>query len=185
VITRRTREQVLDLTERGSDPFTIALHLELSVAEVDRILDEADDRAIPHDRPRIEPPAEPAKRGERATRKAPAVRRQPGPARSTIAYRAELQPCGTPAAYVRHERHGETPCDECKAARAEVRLKRARAKGVKPRAARAEHGTPARYQGHYRDGETPCDPCKTAYNEWKTAAKRAARAAQQSKGDTE
>lgn len=33
---------------------------------------------------------------------------QPGP--------APTQPCGTVAAYKRHGRHGETPCDECRAA---------------------------------------------------------------------
>ena len=26
------------------------------------------------------------------------------------------QPCGTPAAYKRHLRHGETPCDDCRQA---------------------------------------------------------------------
>ena len=29
------------------------------------------------------------------------------------------KPCGTTAAYKRHRRHGETPCDACKAAWAE------------------------------------------------------------------
>jgi hypothetical protein len=29
----------------------------------------------------------------------------------------ELQPCGTPAAWKRHRRNGEDPCDPCKAAR--------------------------------------------------------------------
>lgn len=28
----------------------------------------------------------------------------------------ELQPCGTPAAWHRHKRHGETPCDPCREA---------------------------------------------------------------------
>lgn len=28
----------------------------------------------------------------------------------------ELSPCGTYAAYVRHQRHGETPCHACRAA---------------------------------------------------------------------
>jgi DNA-binding transcriptional ArsR family regulator len=27
-----------------------------------------------------------------------------------------VKPCGTPAAYQRHIRHGETPCDECREA---------------------------------------------------------------------
>lgn len=29
------------------------------------------------------------------------------------------QPCGTTAAYARHLRHGETPCDACRKANAE------------------------------------------------------------------
>jgi len=31
---------------------------------------------------------------------------------------AALKPCGTSAAYRRHLRHGERPCDSCKAAQA-------------------------------------------------------------------
>lgn len=38
----------------------------------------------------------------------------------------QLKPCGTPAAYRRHLRHDEEPCEKCKrAAREEKRLQRA------------------------------------------------------------
>jgi hypothetical protein len=33
--------------------------------------------------------------------------------------RPVTQPCGTPAAYTRHLRHGETPCEPCRKANAE------------------------------------------------------------------
>lgn len=46
----------------------------------------------------------------------------------------QLQPCGTPAAYKRHLRNKETPCEPCKAAAREQKNSRAEA-------ARAESGT--------------------------------------------
>lgn len=39
-------------------------------------------------------------------------RQRGGPAR-------DLKPCGTVAAYRRHQRHGEEPCEACKKAHAE------------------------------------------------------------------
>ena len=41
--------------------------------------------------------------------------------RATLAYRSPIsqsavEPCGTSAAYQRHIRHGETPCDACRQA---------------------------------------------------------------------
>lgn len=42
--------------------------------------------------------------------------------------RKATAPCGTEAAYRRHQRHGETPCEECKRAAAERRAAR---RGVK------------------------------------------------------
>ncbi len=49
------------------------------------------------------------------------------PAKRSRAYRDRkrgdpprtLAPCGTTAAYARHLRHGETPCDACRKANAE------------------------------------------------------------------
>ena len=45
--------------------------------------------------------------------------------------RPATQPCGTPAAYARHLRHGETPCQPCRAAEMERQAKYRRPK--KPR----------------------------------------------------
>ena len=42
--------------------------------------------------------------------------------------RKATAPCGTEAAYRRHQRHGETPCEECKRAAAQRRAER---RGVK------------------------------------------------------
>lgn len=46
------------------------------------------------------------------------------------------QPCGTPAAYTRHTRRGEEPCEPCRAANAEASARRRaadKAAGRKPR----------------------------------------------------
>lgn len=76
---------------------------------------------------------------------------------------AELKPCGTSAAYRRHLRHGETPCDACTAAEAE----RGRPEGVPPRKP-AEHGTQSKYSAGCR-----CEPCTVAHreacNRWREA----------------
>jgi hypothetical protein len=59
------------------------------------------------------------------------------------------KPCGTTAAYWRHIRHGQPPCDEC--ARAERDYKRAR---YVPRLRELQPcGTPAAARRHYRLGE--------------------------------
>lgn len=34
---------------------------------------------------------------------------------------ADTRPCGTPAAYRRHQRHGEKPCEACRQAHARYR----------------------------------------------------------------
>lgn len=39
---------------------------------------------------------------------------------------ADVRPCGTLAAYRRHQRHGEPPCESCKQARARYRQDRRR-----------------------------------------------------------
>lgn len=39
----------------------------------------------------------------------------------------QLQPCGTPAAYLRHKRHGEEPCARCRQAHRLYRLRTGRA----------------------------------------------------------
>ena len=68
------------------------------------------------------------------------------------------KPCGTDAAYVRHLKHNETPCDDCKAAHAE--WARAR-REPKPRVLKP-CGTVAAYARHRKNGEEPCQPCKEA-----------------------
>ena len=42
-----------------------------------------------------------------------------------------LKPCGTVAAYMRHKRHGETPCDDCR--RAAVRHESERKRSLRKR----------------------------------------------------
>lgn len=75
-----------------------------------------------------------------------------------------LKPCGTTAAYRRHLRRSETPCDACR----EAENSRNRKPGGKPFQP-ARHGTVSKYRGGCR-----CAPC-TAAN---TEAMRARRARQ-------
>lgn len=72
------------------------------------------------------------------------------------------QPCGTPAAYVRHLRRAETPCAACKAAQAAYMAQYRRAAAE----ARNPCGTPAAEARHRRRGEIPCDPCRLAKNKY-------------------
>lgn len=67
----------------------------------------------------------------------------------------ELKPCGTSAAYRRHLRRDETPCEACTAAEAE----RSRPVGAPPRK-KAEHGTQSKYSAGCR-----CEPCRDAHRE--------------------
>lgn len=67
---------------------------------------------------------------------------------------ATLRPCGTEAAYYRHRRRGETPCDECRRGRAEHLV----ARGVTRKVFKAgEHGTNYMYSAGCR-----CDDCRRA-----------------------
>lgn len=87
-----------------------------------------------------------------------------------------LQPCGTPAAYGRHLRKRETPCDDCREARrvARAEARRANPQPAKPRELRP-CGTSAAYDRHIRAGETPCEPCLEAAREASREARRRAR----------
>ena len=67
----------------------------------------------------------------------------------------DLKPCGTQAAYKRHLRHGEEPCDACK--EAEYSRKR---KGGPFQPARC--GTQTGYQRHLGLREEPCKECRRA-----------------------
>lgn len=87
-----------------------------------------------------------------------------------------VAPCGTPAAYRRHRRRGEEPCDECKAAVAEDERSRYRAqpKGTDraPAPPDCPNPSPGGVARHRRAGELPCSACLSAYN----AAQRERRA---------
>lgn len=64
----------------------------------------------------------------------------------------ELKPCGTPAAYRRHLRHGEAACQACLDAEAA----RSRLEGNAPFQP-ARHGTKSKYDAGCR-----CEPCTRA-----------------------
>lgn len=69
--------------------------------------------------------------------------------------------CGTTSGYQRHRRNGETPCGECKEARAIDQRKRRGGQAFKP----AECGTDGGYRRHLRQGERACGPCLKAHSE--------------------
>lgn len=69
----------------------------------------------------------------------------------------KLQPCGTEAAYRRHERNGEEPCQACKDGREKRKAKR-KQKRLLP------CGTDAAYERHRQNGEETCQPCRDAHN---------------------
>ena len=78
-------------------------------------------------------------------------------------------PCGTNAAYFRHYKNGEKPCQACRLAqntyRNDQRAKR-RSGETAPRPL-LPCGTNAAYERHVRGGEEPCDPCRDAARaEW-------------------
>ena len=62
---------------------------------------------------------------------------------------------GTPKAAAAHLKRGETPCEECQAARREARR-------TQPRRKQAECGTRSGYAKHLRQGEETCAPCRQA-----------------------
>jgi hypothetical protein len=66
----------------------------------------------------------------------------------------QLKPCGTPAAYRRHLRHGQEPCDDCR--EAEYARNRVGPRPLQP------CGTAAGAYRHRRAGEPVCEPCHTA-----------------------
>lgn len=77
------------------------------------------------------------------------------------------KPCGTLAAYARHLRHREVPCDDCTRANREAKRRRGTATPSlrKP----IKHGTPAGYRQHRYRGEQACDACLTAENDRRRA----------------
>lgn len=99
----------------------------------------------------------------------------------------ELQPCGTPGAYQRHMRRGETPCAPCATAwkayssryksenAAAVKAQRQRHDTEGPRRL-APCGTRAAYARHLYNREKPCFDCRVASSQYH-AERRAARKA--------
>ena len=78
-------------------------------------------------------------------------------------------PCGTPAAYFRHYRNGEKPCEACRLAQNEYRdeLRAKRRSGETTPRPLSPCGTNAAYRRHVRRGEEPCEPCRNAARaEW-------------------
>lgn len=75
--------------------------------------------------------------------------------------RPPRQPCGTWAAYKRHRKAGEEPCESCKEASRQQARQR-----YKPSVGRRQPlkpcGTTAAYFRHWRAGESPCDACREA-----------------------
>ena len=77
-----------------------------------------------------------------------------------------LRPCGTVAAYVRHLRHREVPCDACVGANATAKREwtaKARS-GDGPTTPVTGHGTDGGYRQHLMRTETPCEGCREAHN---------------------
>jgi len=71
----------------------------------------------------------------------------------------ELKPCGTTAAYQRHLRAGEEPCDQCRQARSAY----TRARYIPSDRRLDPCGTPGAYQRHLRRGEETCQACRAAF----------------------
>lgn len=76
-----------------------------------------------------------------------------------------LSPHGTAAAYQRHLRWGEEPCEPCREANTQHKRDR-RATGELPadsgRRKPIDHGSLKGYQQHRYRGETPCSDCRHA-----------------------
>lgn len=81
---------------------------------------------------------------------------------------ANLQPCGTMAAYQRHKRDGEEPCQPCREAKRiaskEYQRKARALNQVKPRELKP-HGTLAAANRHTKKHEPLCDPCREVVRE--------------------
>ena len=77
------------------------------------------------------------------------------------------KPCGTNAAYMRHKKNGEEPCEACCIARkAYMAPYRPKPKGPKPLMG---CGTHAGYKRHIEQRTEPCEPCRAAKREYQNA----------------
>lgn len=82
-----------------------------------------------------------------------------------------MQPCGTRAAYQRHLRRGEEPCEECRQAKRDYDNARNRRLGMKPQKI-AECGTDSGYKAHHERDEEPCEECRAAKRDRSTMYRR-------------
>ena len=90
----------------------------------------------------------------------------------------EPKPCGTLAAYHRHLRHREIPCDAC--VQANTTAKQQPATPTPSLRKPIKHGTPAGYKQHRYRREQACADCLDAENsrrrayqtEWRKARRR-------------
>lgn len=73
-----------------------------------------------------------------------------------------LRPCGTVAAYSRHLRRGEEPCQPCRTAN--TAYQREYKANPKPPRPLMPCGTAAAYARHIRNDEEPCAPCREAHS---------------------
>lgn len=87
----------------------------------------------------------------------------------------ELQPCGTSAAYRRHKKRNEEPCDLCKEAqKLKSRLHDEKRRDRIPNAPFDESkcGTTAGYSQHKRHSVPPCESCLQANRDYHNARNR-------------
>lgn len=86
---------------------------------------------------------------------------------------------GTPAAYQRHLRWGEEPCEACREANTESkRQQRACPPADSGRRKPIAHGSLKGYQQHRYRGETPCAECREGNAKSQRDRKAAARQAE-------
>jgi hypothetical protein len=86
---------------------------------------------------------------------------------------AEREQCGDVAAYRRHRRRGEKPCEACRIAY----NAHERALYVPVPRKHQPCGTPTAYKRHYKRGEKACQPCRDAHNAYERARRKAKRQA--------
>ena len=92
-----------------------------------------------------------------------------------------LQPCGTWAAYLRHYKLGEEPCDPCRTAMRKRAREQYASGATVPKTPLDESkcGTTAGYSAHIKRKLSPCEPCKAARREYNNTRNRARGMAEQ------
>lgn len=77
-----------------------------------------------------------------------------------------LKPCGTPAAYHRHLKRRQVPCEKCVEAIREAATRKRREQGIPERGPLKPCGTPAAYKRHIAHGQEPCEDCRQARRDY-------------------